>query len=314
MRIGFLDAVHPALKEGLTALGHQCVDMTSCSLSTIEGECHQLEGIVIRSRFPLDATFLSKLKQLQFIARAGSGTENIATDYCKKRGIRVLNAPEGNRNAVAEHALGMLLSLFNRLTIADAEVRNGQWNRAENRGVELDGKTVGIIGYGHTGTAFAQKLSGFQVERLAYDKYKHHFGDSRGVEEVSLATIQQKADIVSIHIPQNSETTGLINADFIRRMHRPFYLINTSRGKIIATEALLEGLNSGKVLGACLDVLEYEKSSFEEMTDTVENTPLKTLLSLKNVVFSPHIAGWTHESHHKISTVLLDKVTHYLNQ
>lgn len=233
--------------------------------------------------------------------------ENIDEAYCAVRGIVLFNAPEGNRNAVAEHALGMLLALFNRIIPADREVRNGVWDREGNRGVELDGKTVGIIGYGNNGSAFARKLRGFEVNVLAYDKYKSGFGDDF-VQECTIEALYAEADVVSFHIPQNEETLFMANAAFFQSFAKPIYLLNLSRGKIVQTEALVKALDQGKVLGACLDVLEFEPSSFENLF--AQNLPdyFRLLLRDERIIFSPHVGGWTHDSYYKLSKVLADKI------
>jgi len=312
-RIAFLDTVHDVLQQGLEKAGWICDDLTRTTKAEIEKSIHNYQGIVIRSRFPMNADFLSKATSLEFIARSGAGMENIDVPYCTQRGIQLFNAPEGNRNAVAEHALGMLLSLFNRLSLCHAEVRKGIWLREENKGVELDGKTVGIIGYGNNGSAFAQKLKGFEVRILAYDKFKTGFGTSQVIES-DWETICREADVLSLHIPQNEETIHLINDALIDRFSKPFYLLNLSRGKIVDTAALMRGIQSGKIAGACLDVLEYEKSSFENMFDDKESlpAPFKFILESDKVLLSPHVGGWTHESYYKLSRVLLDKIReHY---
>lgn len=308
MKIAFLDTVHSILHEGLTEAGHDCIDLSTSSLRDIELSISTYDGIIIRSRFPLNKEFLSLAKNLKFIARSGAGLENIDALYCEQNSIQLFAAPEGNRNAVAEHALGMLLSLFNNLSTADAEVRSGQWNREGNRGVELEGKVVGIIGFGNNGSSFAQKLTGFDVEIIAYDKFKSGFGSER-IAESSLEAIYECADVVSLHIPQNAETIGMIDASFIQKMEKSFYLINLSRGKIVNTTDLLAGIESKKVLGACLDVLEYETASFEDMfSDECLPESFSKLLKSKNVILSPHVGGWTRESYYKLSTVLLEKI------
>ncbi len=312
-KIAFVDTVHDVLRKGLEQLGWTCSDLTESTLQEIENQINDYQGIVIRSRFTLDKNFLSKATNLEFIARSGSGLENIDVDYCKHRNIQLFNSPEGNRNAVAEHAVGMLLALFNQLIKADTEVRSGKWDREGNRGLELEGKTVGIIGYGNNGSTFAKVLSGFGVEILAFDKYKRKFGNDR-IQEVSLDEIFLRADIVSFHIPQNNETIGFLNDEFVSKMKKPFYVLNLSRGKIVSTAALLKALDSGKILGACLDVLEFEKPSFElsDEKKSGEYSPMKNLFSRKNVILSPHVAGWTEESYYKLSLVLLEKVKkHY---
>lgn len=308
MKVAFLDTVHEVLEDGLTSLGHECVDLTTVSKDKIEQIISDFDGLVVRSRFPIDADFLSKCSSLKFICRSGAGMENIDVPFCEKRGIQLFNAPEGNRNAVAEHALGMLLALFNKLHTADAEVRSGKWDREGNRGVELDGKTVGIIGYGNNGSAFARKLRGFEVEVLAYDKYKSGFGNEF-VKEVSLEEIQERADVLSLHIPQNEETRWMIDEAFIQKMSKPFYLINLSRGKIVRTADLLSAIREGQIPGACLDVLEFEKASFENMFDGNMPKEFSELLKSDKVILSPHVGGWTHESYKKLSQVLLDKFT-----
>ncbi len=307
MKVVFLDTVHEILWQRLSDAGFACFDATQLTREECQKAIADAHGLVIRSRFPMNASFLQYAPDLQFIARSGAGMENIDETYCSQRGIQCFNAPEGNRNAVGEHALGMLLSLFNRLHIADAEVRSGQWRREENRGVELDGKTVGIIGFGNNGSAFAKKLRGFEVEVLAYDKYKQGFGDSF-VKESTLADLFEKADIISFHIPQNEETLFLGNSEFFAAFRKSIYVINLSRGKIVETKALMEGIASGKILGACLDVLEYEKASFESFFDQHLDPTFTSLLQSKKVLLSPHVGGWTQESYYKLSDVLADKI------
>jgi D-3-phosphoglycerate dehydrogenase len=311
MKVAFLDTVHGVLAEGLLNLGYDCTDLTLMSKEAIISLIPEFEGIVVRSRFPIDSNFLQHCTSLKFIARSGAGMENIDQDFCAAHNIQLFNAPEGNRNAVAEHALGMLLSLFNKLNLADAEVRAGIWDRDGNRGVELDGKKVGLIGFGNNGTAFAKKLSGFNVEIKAFDRYKFGFGTSE-VQEVELKDLQD-CDVISLHIPQNEETMWMIDTEFIAVMQKPFYLINLSRGKIVSTKSLLDGLKSGKLLGACLDVLEYEKASFEDMFKGDLNPDFKELVASEKVILSPHVGGWTQESYFKLSKVLLDKVKRHFH-
>lgn len=313
-KIAFLDTVHDVLQLGLEELGWQCDDLSRMPLSDVEAIIHSYQGIVIRSRFPMNEAFLKHATQLEFIARSGAGMENIDIDYCNQKGVILFNSPEGNRNAVAEHALGMLLSLFNQLKKGDQEVRQLVWDREGNRGVELDGRTVGIIGYGNNGSAFAQKLKGFDVKVLANDLYKSGFGTDT-ITESSMDQIFEEADVVSLHIPQTSLTKGMINRDFIQKMRNPFYLINLSRGAIVNTTDLVEGIETGKVLGACLDVLEYEKSSFENMFQerTELPAPFTYILNSSKVLLSPHVGGWTNESYYKLSDVLLQNIKqHYL--
>lgn len=307
IKILHIDSNNPLLWEQLQQAGfHNEADFIS-SKEVIEDKIKDYHGIVIRSRFKIDKTFLDKATNLQFIARVGAGLESIDCDYAIARNIALIAAPEGNRNAVAEHALGMILSLFNKLNQADAEIRKGQWNRESNRGHELDGKTVGIIGYGNMGKAFAKKLRGFDVEVICHDILPN-VGDAN-VKQVTLEELQQKADVLSLHIPWTPETDKMVNANFIASFSNPFWLINTSRGKNVVTADLVQALESGKILGAGLDVLEYEKLSFETLFND-KNTPeaFDYLLKSSKVLLSPHIAGWTFESHERLAQVIVDKI------
>lgn len=312
MKVVFLDVVHSVLEERLLDAGFICVDATKISKEECGEVIKDADGIAIRSRFRMDKDFLSQAGQLKFIARSGAGMENIDIDYCESNNITLFNAPEGNRNAVGEHALGMLLSLFNKIPTADTEVRNGKWDREGNRGVELDGKTVGLIGFGNNGQAFAKKLRGFDVDVLAHDKYKSGFSD-QFVKEATLEEIYKKADVLSFHIPQNEETIYYANNEFFNSFLKNIYLINLSRGKVVQTSALVQAMKAGKVLGACLDVLEYEKSSFESFFEQDLSPDFKFLLEAKNVILSPHVGGWTHESYFKLSNVLADKILNQFN-
>lgn len=307
MKVAFLDNVHPILAERLNDSGYDCLHLEEASLETVKTQLAHIEGIVIRSRFPMDESILTFAPKLKFIARSGAGMENIDVHYCSKRAIALFNAPEGNRNAVGEHALGMLLSLLNKLHSADREVRSGKWLREANRGIELDGKTVGIIGFGNNGNAFARKLAGFDVKILAYDKYKTAFGSSL-VQESSLEDLYREADIISFHIPQNEETLFFGNDEFFSSFHKPIWVLNLSRGKIVKTSALVQALKSERVLGAGLDVLEYEKSSFESLFSQDLPEDFNYLLASDRVILSPHIGGWTAESYYKLSAVLADKI------
>lgn len=306
MKVVFIDTVHACLQEYLEAKGVDCIDLTNLPKAELAQASSDAEGVVIRSKIPMNREFFDACPKLKFIARSGAGMENIDVPEALKRGIQLFNAPEGNRQAVGEHALGMLLALFNRIVQGDTEIHNGIWQREANRGIELQGKTVGIIGYGNNGSAFAQVLKGFGVNTIAYDKYKDGFG-SAYVKEVGLEEILGQSDVISLHIPQTEETIGLVNDLFIEQAGKPFYLINLSRGKTVSIESLVKGLESGKVLGACLDVLEYESSSFQDVFTAGGNT-LKKLLAFKNVLVSPHVGGWTHESYYKLSKVLADKI------
>ncbi|MCG2417420.1 2-hydroxyacid dehydrogenase [Aequorivita sp. F47161] len=307
MKILHLDSNHQLLLKMLRAAGFSNDENYKSSKSEIEEIISNYDGIVIRSRFHIDKQFLDAARNLKFIARVGAGLESIDTDYAAKRGIKLIAAPEGNRNAVGEHTLGMLLSLFNNLNKADNEVKNGLWNREANRGVELDGKTVGIIGYGNMGKAFAKKLRGFDCEVLCYD-IKEKVGDEIATQ-VSLKEFQQSVDVLSLHTPWTSLTDKMINSEFINSFSKSFWFINTARGKSVVTADLVSALKSNKILGAGLDVLEFEKLSFETLFDS-DNLPnsLKELFAMDNVILSPHIAGWTVESKEKLATVIAEKI------
>lgn len=303
-KVLFIDTVHPILWEELENNGFHCIEAYDLSKEEVKAKNSDVYGIVVRSRFKIDADFLDAFNELQFIARAGSGMENIDEEYAKSKGISCLNAPEGNRQAVAEHAIGMLLSLFNKLNVSDSEVRQYLWKREENRGLEIEGKTIGIIGYGNNGKAFAKVLQGFNCKVLAYDKYLSNFDDDY-CTECSMENIFEKADILSLHIPLKKETHYWVNSSFLNQFKKPIYLINTSRGQCVNTSDLLGAIENGKVLGACLDVLEYEKTSFEKLEKSED---FQRLIQSKKVILSPHVAGWTKESQLKISKVLAEKI------
>lgn len=306
IKILHIDSNHPLLWEQLQQAGFQNeADFTS-SKQDIETKIENYQGIVIRSRFKIDASFIDKATNLQFIARVGAGLESIDCDYAAAKGIRLIAAPEGNANAVGEHALGMLLSLFNQLNKANSEVKSGHWNREANRGLELEGKTIGIIGYGNMGKSFAKKLSGFDATVLCYDILAN-VGDANATQ-VSLATLQEQADVISLHTPWTPETDKLIDADFIAKFKKPFWFINTARGNSVVTEDLVNALKAGKILGAGLDVLEYEKLSFETLFEGVKPQAFEYLLQTNNVLLTPHIAGWTIESHQKLAQTIVDKI------
>jgi len=307
MNILHVDINHPLLIEELAALGHTNDEDFTSSKVQIETKIANYEGLIIRSRFTIDKPFLDNATNLKFIGRVGAGLENIDVDYATQKGIHLIAAPEGNRNAVGEHTLGMLLSLFNKLNQADAEVRQGLWQREANRGVELDGKTVGIIGYGHMGKAFAKKLKGFEVEVLCYD-IKPNVGDDNATQ-VALKEFQNRVEVVSLHTPQTPLTIGMINTAFIQQFAHPFWLINTARGRSVVTKDLVDALESGQILGAGLDVLEYEKSSFENLFSEAKiPKPLQNLMQFKQVLLSPHVAGWTVKSHRKLAQTIVDKI------
>jgi D-3-phosphoglycerate dehydrogenase / 2-oxoglutarate reductase len=307
MKILHLDTNHPLLINQLNELGFTNDEDYTSSKEEIESKINQYEGIIIRSRFTIDKQFLDKAIHLKFIGRVGAGLENIDCDYAKSKGVYLISAPEGNRNAVGEHTLGLVLSLFNKFKKADNEVRQGKWLREDNRGIELDGKTVGIIGYGNMGKAFAKKLRGFDVEVLCYD-IKANVGD-KNCKQVSLNEFQRKADVVSLHTPETKLTIGMINDNFINQFAKPFWLLNTARGKSVVTKDLVEALQSGKILGAGLDVLEYEKSSFEELFENkLMPKAFQYLINADNVLITPHVAGWTIESKEKLAQIIVDKI------
>lgn len=311
MKILQLDKNHPLISEQLTAKGFVVEEDHSSTYDEVLEKIIDYQGIIIRSRIPLDKNFLTKASHLKFIARVGAGMENIDIETAEKFGIKLINSPEGNRDSVAEHVVGMLLILMNRLFIASNEVKNGIWKREENRGDELLGKTFGIIGYGNMGKATAKRLSGFGVEVIFHDILPNLSDEF--ATQVSLEELQKRADILSLHIPLTEETHYLIDEEFISKMEKNFYFINTARGKNLKTKALVKAIESGKILGACLDVLEYEKSSFENLDtstslSTKENQDLKYLLDSEKVIVTPHIGGWTHQSKEKLAQVIVDKI------
>jgi len=310
-KILHIDANHPLLLTELAKHGFENVEAYQISKEELLKSIHLYEGIVIRSRFRLDEAFLKKATHLKFIGRVGAGLENIDIVFAKQQNIQLFNAPEGNRNAVGEHALGMLLSLLNKLHSAHQEVCNGIWKREENRGHELDGKTVGIIGYGNMGKAFAKKLRGFDVAVLCHDILPD-VGDENATQ-VSLAELQKRADVLSLHTPITDSTNQMIDAEYIAAFQKPFWFLNTARGNSVVTKDLVSALQNGKILGAGLDVLEYEKSSFEQLFEDGNLPPAFAYLTqAKNVILSPHIAGWTQESKVKLAQTIEQKITsHY---
>lgn len=311
MRILQLDKNHPLITEQLSAKGFSLEEDFTSTYDEVLEKINLYEGIIIRSRIPLDENFLNHAKNLKFIARVGAGMENIDEVAAEKLGIKLINSPEGNRDSVAEHVVGMLLILMNRLFIASLEVKNGIWKREENRGDELLGKTFGIIGYGNMGKAVAQRLSGFGVKVIFHD-LKPNLSDEFGTQ-VSLETLKKEADILSLHLPITKETHYIIDAKFIDEMEKNFYFINTARGKNVKTSDLVLALKSGKIKGACLDVLEYEKASFENLDtstskNTAENEDLQYLLHSEKAIVTPHIAGWTNQSKEKLAQFIVDKI------
>jgi D-3-phosphoglycerate dehydrogenase len=307
MKILHLDSNHPILVEKLDRAGFINNTDYASAKTDIEKKIELYDGLVVRSRFPIDANFLKKAVHLKFIGRVGAGLENIDLETAKQLGITCYNAPEGNRNAVGEHAIGMTLSLFNKLNKAHQEVQSGIWDREGNRGLELKGKTVGLIGYGNMGKSMAKKLSGFDCEVICYD-IKNNIGDAYATQ-VSLQDLQEKSDVLSLHTPQTPATIGMINIRFINAFKKPFYFINTARGKSVNTKDLVEALENDKILGAGLDVLEYEKSSFETLFRKSEMPEaFKKLIHMPNVILSPHVAGWTVESKYKLADVIATKI------
>jgi D-3-phosphoglycerate dehydrogenase len=307
MKILHLDTNHPLLINQLNELGFQNDEDYTSSKEEIIDRIHLYDGIIIRSRFSIDPTFLDSATNLKFIGRVGAGLENIDCAYAESKGITLIAAPEGNSNAVGEHALAMLLSLFNKLNQADKEVRKGKWLREKNRGIELDGKTIGLIGYGNMGKSFAKKLSGFDVTVVCYD-IKSNVGDEN-CTQVSLEELQEKSDILSLHTPQTALTKNMINTHFINGFKKNFWLINTARGTAVNSENLVDALKSAKILGAGLDVLEYEKTSFEDLFSAQKMpTPLQYLINSENVILSPHVAGWTLESKQKLAQTIVNKI------
>ena len=307
IKILHIDSNNPIMLEQLQQAGFINDEDYTSSKAEIEAKIHNYQGIVIRSRFKIDKTFLDAATNLQFIARVGAGLESIDESYAAEKNIQLIAAPEGNRNAVGEQALGMILSLFNKLNNADREIKSGQWNREANRGNELEGKTIGIIGYGNMGKSFAKKLRGFDVEVLCYDILEN-IGDANS-KQVSLQELQRRSDVLSLHIPWTPQTDKMVDAGFINAFTKPFWLINTSRGKNVVTADLVDAMKTGKILGAGLDVLEYEKLSFETLfTEGEIPEAFQYLLSAKNTLLTPHIAGWTVESHVKLAQVIVDKI------
>ncbi|WP_295221421.1 2-hydroxyacid dehydrogenase [uncultured Chryseobacterium sp.] len=304
MRILLLDKNHPLITEQLSAKNFILEEDFTSSYDEVCRKIENYDGVIIRSRIPLDQNFLKKAKNLKFIARVGAGMENIDIPVAEKLGIKLINSPEGNRDSVAEHVVGMLLILMNRLFIASQEVKNGIWLREENRGDELLGKTVGLIGYGNMGKATAKRLSGFGCKVIFYDILPDLSDEF--AEQVSLEELQEKAEVLSLHIPLTEQTHYMIDGSFIDGMKHDFYFVNTARGKNVETKSLVEALKSGKVKGACLDVLEYEKSSFENLE--TENEDLNYLLESEKAIVTPHIAGWTVQSKEKLAQVIVDKI------
>ncbi|MFO7869288.1 MAG: NAD(P)-dependent oxidoreductase [Bacteroidales bacterium] len=306
-KVLIIDDAHTVMIEKFNRAGFEVVCNEEMTRDDILRDLHMYTAIVIRSKIIADTEFIDAGTNLKCIGRIGAGMETVDTEYAESKNIRCLNSPEGNKDAVGEHALGMLLSLANNLNKADREVRNSVWDREGNRGFEIMGKTIGIIGYGNMGRAFAQKISGFGAHVIAYDKYKQNFSDAF-VQECTLDELQLQSDIISLHVPQTDETIGMVNTLFIEKCAKPFVLINTARGKVVDTAALVYGMKNGSIRAAALDVLEYESFNFQDfLTDSMPD-PFEYLRTSSRVLFSPHIAGWTVESKEKLSSVLADKI------
>lgn len=304
MKILQLDKNHPLINAQLSEKGFVIEEDNVSTYSEVLDKIGNFDGVIIRSRIPIDESFLLKGKNLRFIARVGAGLENIDTEKAKQLGISIISSPEGNRDSVAEHVVGMLLVLTNRLFIASQEVKNGIWNREENRGDELLGKTFGIIGYGNMGKATAKRLSGFGLKVIFHDILPNLSDEF--ATQVSLDELKNQADILSLHIPITDDTFHLIDEKFISEMKKDFYFVNTARGKNVKTKDLVEAIKSGKIKGAALDVLEFEKSSFENLD--YQNSDLEFLLNSEKVIVTPHIAGWSHQSKEKLAQVIVDKI------
>jgi D-3-phosphoglycerate dehydrogenase / 2-oxoglutarate reductase len=308
MRCLIIDEMHPSIGPLLHALGVEVEYAPTITRSEIKQILPQFHLLIVRSKTPIDADLLGAAPQLKLVARAGAGIDNLEMEALEKRGIAVVNASEGNRDAVGEHTLGLLLSLTNKIQKADKEIRRGVWDREGNRGMEVLGKTVGIIGYGHMGRSFARRLSGFGCRVLAYDKYLTNYSDEFA-KEVSLNDLFEQTDILSLHIPLTSETKGLVDKYYLNRFHKDILFINTSRGEIVPLDHLVEALESGKVLGAGLDVLENEKLEFLLPAQRIS---FQKLMESPRVVVTPHVAGWSVESYERINRVLVEKIQAFL--
>ncbi|MDP3556020.1 MAG: NAD(P)-dependent oxidoreductase [Bacteroidota bacterium] len=307
MKILVADSNHSILQETLINAGLDCDLFWDKSASELISILPNYDGLVIRSKFKITKEIIDNCPNLKCIGRVGAGMENIDVDYASSKNIICLSVPEGNRDAVGEHCIGMLLMLFNNLKKADEEVRKGIWLRAENRGIEIKDKTIGIIGYGNMGSSFAKKLIGFECKILVYDKYISGFGN-QFITETGLDKIFEECDVLSLHMPLTEETKGMVDKDFINKFKKNIYIINTARGKSLITKDLVAALESGKVKGACLDVIEYESVSFEKLDSDNIPKPLNYLIHSDKVVLSPHIGGWTHESNFKMSKLIAEKI------
>lgn len=307
-KILIADRTHDVLEKRLQEAGFEVSVEPDHDYQSLAQAAQGCVGLVVRSKVNIDKAFIDAVPSLRCIGRVGAGMETIDVDYAEAHGVRCLNSPEGNRDAVGEHTVGLLLALLNNIVRADAEVRKGMWQREANRGRELGGLTVGIIGMGNMGQAFAQRLTGFGCRVMYYDKYRED--EVKGIEQVTLERLQQEADVVSFHVPLTDDTHHYLDDAFIEGMAKPFYLLNTSRGAVVDTEALLAGLESGKVLGAGLDVLEYENMQADGLGEVPES--VQYLMECPHTVLTPHVAGWTVESKYKLAAVLADKMIEVL--
>ena len=307
-RILVTDKTHPVLQETLEAAGHAVVVDTTVTYDSLLEQIGQYDALVVRSKINIDRHFLDHARHLRCIGRVGAGMETIDVDYAESLGIRCLNSPEGNRDAVGEHALGLLLALMDNIARADAEVRKGLWQREANRGLEIKGRTVGIIGFGNMGSAFAQRLQGFECDIIAYDKYKPTGYAPTYVQEVSLDELQERAEVLSLHVPLTPETHHMVNHHFIQHFRHPFYLINTSRGAVVNTPDLVDAMKAERILGAALDVIEYEDMSRDGLDLEHLHPAFQYLIDSPHTVLTPHVAGWSVESRYKLAAVLAEKI------
>ncbi len=307
LKVLIAEPTHKNLQEKLEQTGFICDYKPKLNFEELKKTIPNYQGLVIRSKFKIDKDFIDKTNNLKFIARAGAGMENIDTEYATSKNILCINSPEGNRDSVGEHALGMLLSLFHKINIANNEVKNGIWDRQSNVGIEIQGKTIGILGYGNMGGAFAKRLKGFGAKVIAYDKYKTNFSDKL-VKEVTEEEYFKETEILSIHVPLTNETLFLVNSDYIKKFSKLKYIINTARGKVIKTDDLVKNLKLGKLKGACLDVLEYEKHSFKDIFNGANSPTLQYLINSNNVILTPHVAGSSDASYRKIADVMASKI------
>ncbi len=309
-KIIIADEMHPSIVPDLKKAGFEVDYLPEISREMLKDSIYKYDGIIIRSKTDLDREMIDFATNLKYIARAGAGTDKIDESYCNEKGIVILNAPEGNRDALGEHATGILLTLLNKIHLSDRDIRKSIWNREGSRGTEIKGKVVGIIGYGNMGSAFAQRLSGFECRVLAYDKYKKDYGDKYAIAS-EMEQLYQEVDILSFHVPLTRETQGFYDFDFFNKFKKDLYLVNTARGPILPLIDLIRLLDTGKILGAALDVLEKEK--LDKLTGE-EKDRFYNLVERDNVVFTPHVGGWSYESYKRINDVLVQKIVSLHNR